>query len=138
MRILSDHYLFVVLQICLGAGFIFLLLWDGWAAWIRRKSGVTFELRRSHASISKLAVSYSVAFSVIIQVINANAFRGPHWLLSDYSIVINLLDLIVIIYVCYFSGTGQDKILRLHNRLLPPQATSSPSTTPPDNVAAGN
>jgi hypothetical protein len=72
---------------------------------------------RSDPSINKLAVSYSIAFGVIIQVINANAFRGQHWLLSDYSILINLLDLVVIFYVCYFSGLGRDRILRLNEWL---------------------
>jgi hypothetical protein len=116
MWLLSDLYIFPVLQLCLLCALITIVAKDVRAARIGRAPGARMSVIRGDTSMSKLSATYGVLFAAIITVVNATAFRGQHWW-SDYSIIINFIDLLGIFYVCYFSGWGRDRIFRLHEQL---------------------
>jgi hypothetical protein len=114
MAILSNMYMFPLLQALLLLLFLFAL----WEDYKPRKSpfGGT-EVKRGDNSMSTLNKATGFAISIFVALVNSTVFSDKEYLATRYSIIINVVDFCVIIYICYISPWGRNRLITFNSRL---------------------
>ncbi len=114
MTILSNEYMFPLFQLSLLLIYLFSIVMDR----TTRKSPFNgSEIIRGDNSMDMLNMASGFFISVIVALINNMVFSENDYVAGKYSVLINIVDLIAIIYVCYISAWGRNRIIALTGSL---------------------
>jgi hypothetical protein len=108
MIYLSNLYFFPALQLGLMVLWLFAMYKDSYP------SGIGI-VTRSSDTMTTLQKVTGLVIAAIITIINKSVF-DTKIIWSDYSALINALDLAAIVYVCYFSRWGRNRIVAITGR----------------------
>jgi hypothetical protein len=109
MWLLSDTVAFPVLQLLLLVGLVVALIKD--TPRIQNKGDrVEAHVLRSDESMSRLGNTAGFAV-VVISLINATAFNNDSFWLKDYTVAFNIVDLLIVLYLCFWCGWTRNWIL---------------------------
>jgi hypothetical protein len=67
---------------------------------------------RGEPSMKALGATAGFAI-VVITLINGSAFNNDEFWFKDFSVLINLLDTLAVLYLCFWSGWSRTKIIAL-------------------------
>jgi hypothetical protein len=98
----SNDYFFPIMQLALFC----LLLWAFRRDSNRDGPGV---VTRAETSMGMLERATGLAVLAIVTIVNKSVFDTKSW--ADYSAAINTFDLGAILYLCYFSRWGRNRII---------------------------
>jgi hypothetical protein len=96
----------------------------GWAKAFRRRYGrsaadagggalfANAMVQRGDLSIGKLGATAGFSL-VVITLINGTAFNNEKMWFKDFSVAVNVADLLIVLYVCFLCGWSRNKILSL-------------------------
>ena len=121
--IFSNSCFFLLLQFALLALFLFALgeEWHGRrkAATGARVAGnhVTATVERGRESMELLQKYTGLVIAAVITIINKSVFDDNESGWRHYSAAINFFDLFAILFVCYVSPWGRQKLFALNERL---------------------
>lgn len=110
MPIFSNNFVFPALQLALLA----LLLWALWRDYASRGGGIT--VRRGPESMDVLQRATGLVIAAIVTIVNKSVFDDSDTGWRHYSAAINAFDLASIVYLCYVSSWGRNKIIGVRNR----------------------
>jgi hypothetical protein len=112
MIIFSNTYFFPVMQIALFVLFTF-AIWCDYGPLPENKSGDRADatVLRGLESMSILEKITGLVIAAIVTIINKSVFDDDAAGWQGYSAVFNLLDLVMIIYLCYFSSWVRNNII---------------------------
>jgi hypothetical protein len=114
MTILSNVCMFPLFQLSLLLIFLLSILMDR----TTRKSPFNgSQIIRGDNSMAMLNMASGFFISVIVALINNMVFSEYDYGARKYSVIINFVDLIAIIYVCYISAWGRNRIIALTGSL---------------------
>ena len=107
MVIFSNTLFFPVMQIALFALFIFAV----WCDYRPLGPGVHATVLRGEQSMTTLEKITGLVIAAIVTIINKSVFDDDDAGWQSYSAAFNLLDLMIIIYLCYFSPWVRNNII---------------------------
>ena len=111
MAIFSNDYFFPIFQIVLLA----ILICAVYIDYFKHRSGIPAEVNRGPESMSVLQKATGLVIAGVVTIINMSVFDSETiW--KNYSGFFNTLDLVSIIYFCYFSSWGRNKIIAINIR----------------------
>jgi hypothetical protein len=108
--IFQDSVLFLVLQAAIFFGGIYCWVQDGGRRRSRRSGGTQLEAERSDMSLNRLGAAAGFAV-LVLTLINQTAFGVADFPYRHYSVLANVFDTAVILYVCFFNGWARNSIL---------------------------
>jgi len=102
---LSDAYIFPTVQAALFLCFIFVCVKD---ANLQRPGAVS----RAAESMQMLGVTAGFG-ATVVTLINGSALKEDLWL-KNYSVIFNVVDIVIILYLCLKSPIGRNWIIGRH------------------------
>ena len=105
--ILSNGYFFPLMQIALFLFFIFAI----WRDYRPFGPGMHANGLRGEQSMTTLEKITGLVIATIVTIINKSVFDDNTAGWQRYSAAFNLLDLVIIIYLCYFSSWVRNNII---------------------------
>src|ERR1700686_5303261 len=113
MVIFSNIYFFPLLQLALLSIFLFALWRDCHPL---MPSGISATVTRASESMSVLEKVTGLVIAAIITIIDKSVFDDDDAGWQHYSAIINALDLGAIVYLCYISSWGRNRIIGFNIR----------------------
>ena len=111
--IFSNGYFFPLMQIALFLFFIFAI----WCDYRPLGPGIHASVLRGEQSMTTLEKITGLVIAAIVTIINKSVFDDDAAGWQRYSAAFNLIDLVMIIYLCYFSSWVRNNIiLKLQQR----------------------
>jgi len=113
MAVVANQFFFPLLQIVVVSFFAFAIYQDHFRP---PSPGIPVLIRRGDESMKRLEKATGLVLALVITIINKGVFDAePVW--KAYSAFFNLLDVAAILYACYFSSWGRNRIFSLLERL---------------------
>jgi hypothetical protein len=111
--IFSNAYFFPLMQIALFTLFFFAI----WRDYRPLGPGIQAKVLRGEQTMTTLEKVTGLAIAAIVTITNKSVFDDDDAGWQSYSAVFNLLDLAMIVYLCYFSSWARNNIiLKLRER----------------------
>jgi hypothetical protein len=119
MWLLSDNCLFPALQLVLFSCLAWAVLWDAPTLPDRTKPDgssmrASADQHRGQLSMGVLGATAGFA-ATVVSLINNTALKEEMWL-KDYSVLFNVIDIGVILYLCFVSRTAREWIFHAFER----------------------
>jgi hypothetical protein len=105
--IFSNAYVFPLMQIALFLLFMFAI----WRDYRPLGPGIHANVLRGEQSMTTLEKVTGLVIAAIVTVINKSVFDDDDAGWQRYSAAFNLLDLVMIVYLCYFSSWVRNSII---------------------------
>jgi len=109
-RFLSNKFFFPAFQVALLI-LLVIVLWRDFGSW--SGDGVEAEVLRGPESMKVLWQYTGLVMSIVIAFVNKSVFDDEQNQFERYSVFFNLFDVGAIIYMCYFSQTGINFLIKL-------------------------
>ena len=106
--LIGDCFIFSLSQIVFLTSFVFIYIYD--KGWCRQDRGIVVEVKRGVESWGYFYAMYGFLSVIFLEVINTTeAYKG-------YKTFITIIDLSVLLYLCFFSGWFRNKIVGIFSK----------------------